>query len=93
MEKRGEMEINLGTIAIDIDFHPSRDLITAGLRDGNVHQYIMPNHEGYWKFMHALSLAELLDSSIMGMVLLLFLFLLFWRGGEMNNDFFFLIHA
>ena len=47
MEKREEMEINLGTIAIDIDFHPSRDLITAGLRDGNVHLYIMSNHKGY----------------------------------------------
>ena len=47
VEKREEMEINLGTIAIDIDFHPSRDLITAGLRDGNVHLYIMSNHKGY----------------------------------------------
>ncbi|XP_023918733.2 WD repeat-containing protein 55 [Quercus suber] len=39
VEKREEMEIDLGKNAFDIDFHPSRDLITAGLIDGDLHLY------------------------------------------------------
>ena len=33
------MEINLGRLAFDIDFHPSRDLVTTGLINGDLHLY------------------------------------------------------
>jgi hypothetical protein len=33
------MEINLGRLAFDIDFHPSRELVTAGLINGDLHLY------------------------------------------------------
>jgi hypothetical protein len=46
---------------------------------------LMPNHKGYWKFMHTLSLAELLDSSMMGMVLFLSLLFLGWVGGGVGG--------
>ncbi|ESW03612.1 hypothetical protein PHAVU_011G028400 [Phaseolus vulgaris] len=33
------MEINLGKLAFDIDFHPSDNLVATGLIDGDVHLY------------------------------------------------------
>jgi len=32
-----EMEINLGKLAFDIDFHPSENLVATGLIDGDLH--------------------------------------------------------
>jgi hypothetical protein len=33
------MEINLGRLAFDIDFHPSEELVTTGLINGDLHLY------------------------------------------------------
>lgn len=33
------MEINLGKLAFDLDFHPSEQLVTTGLIDGDLHLY------------------------------------------------------
>ncbi|PRQ38152.1 putative transcription factor WD40-like family [Rosa chinensis] len=33
------MEINLGKLAFDLDFHPSQQLVTTGLTDGHLHLY------------------------------------------------------
>ncbi|KAL6145282.1 hypothetical protein ACLB2K_055970 [Fragaria x ananassa] len=33
------MEISLGKVAFDLDFHPSEQLVTAGLIDGDLHLY------------------------------------------------------
>ncbi|XP_059439916.1 WD repeat-containing protein 55 [Corylus avellana] len=33
------MEINLGGLAFDIDFHPSKELVTTGLINGDLHLY------------------------------------------------------
>ncbi|KAE8010306.1 hypothetical protein FH972_006688 [Carpinus fangiana] len=33
------MEINLGGLALDIDFHPSKELVTTGLINGDLHLY------------------------------------------------------
>lgn len=33
------MEINLGQLAFDIDFHPSQQLVTTGLINGDLHLY------------------------------------------------------
>ena len=33
------MEISLGKLAFDLDFHPSEQLVTAGLIDGDLHLY------------------------------------------------------
>ena len=34
-----EMEINLGRLAFDLDFHPSTELVGAGLINGDLHVY------------------------------------------------------
>jgi len=34
------MEINLGKLAFDVDFHPSDNLVATGLIDGDLHLYV-----------------------------------------------------
>lgn len=38
-KEKEKMEINLGGLAFDIDFHPSKELVTTGLINGDLHLY------------------------------------------------------
>ena len=94
MEKREEMEIDLGKNAFDIDFHPSRDLITAGLIDGDLHLYRYSANVKPQRLLKVRAHTESCRAvrfinAGQGSIAFSFSFFFGGRegGGEMNNDF------